>query len=74
MADGGEGTFEIVKNATPGSQVVDVGLVTGPDGSPTPSHYLALDDETALVELAVCSGITLMDPLNAMTATTTGTW
>jgi glycerate 2-kinase len=72
MADGGEGTLDIVKNATPGSLVVDVGLVTGPDGSPTPSHYLALDDDTALVELAVCSGITLMDPLNAMAATTSG--
>lgn len=72
MADGGEGTLEIVKNATPGSRVVDVGLVTGPDGTPTPSHYLALDDQTALVELAVCSGITLMNPLNAMGATTVG--
>jgi glycerate 2-kinase len=72
MADGGEGTLEIVRNATPGSRVVDVGLVTGPDGTPTPSHYLALDDQTALVELAVCSGITLMNPLNAMGATTVG--
>ena len=72
MADGGEGTLEIVKDATPGSQVVEVGQVTGPDGAPVTSHYLALDEETALVELAVCSGITLMDPLNAMTATTTG--
>jgi glycerate 2-kinase len=72
MADGGEGTLDIVKNATPGSRVVDVGHVTGPDGTPTPSHYLALDDDTALVELAVCSGITLMDPLNPMAATTTG--
>jgi len=72
MADGGEGTLEIVKNATPGSRVVEVGLVTGPDGTPTPSHYLALDDTTALVELAVCSGITLVTPLNAMAATTAG--
>lgn len=72
MADGGEGTLDIVKEATPGSRVVEVGLVTGPDGTPVPSHYLALDDETALVELAVCSGITLMDPLNALAATTVG--
>ena len=72
MADGGEGTLEVVKNVTPGSQVVNVGLVTGPDGTPTPSHYLALDQEAALVELAVCSGITLMNPLKAMTATTAG--
>ena len=72
MADGGEGTLEIVKNATRGSRVIEVGLVTGPDGTPTPSHYLALDDQTALVELAVCSGITLMSPLNALSATTRG--
>jgi len=72
MADGGEGTLDIVKNTTLDSTVVNVGLVTGPDGKPTPSHYLALDDTTALVELAVCSGITLMNPLNAMAATTTG--
>ena len=72
MADGGEGTLDIVKSATPGSQVVDVGQVTGPHGTPTPSHYLALDQDTALVELAVCSGITLMSPLNAMAATTRG--
>jgi glycerate kinase len=72
MADGGEGTLDIVKNTTPDSRVVDVGLVTGPDGKPTPSHYLALDETTALVELAVCSGITLMNPLRAMAATTTG--
>lgn len=72
LADGGEGTLDIVKNATPESQVVDLGHVTGPDGRPTPSHYLALGDDTALVELAVCSGITLMNPLNAMAATSTG--
>jgi glycerate kinase len=72
MADGGEGTLDIVKNATPGSRVVDIGWVTGPDGTPTPSHYLALDEDTALVELAVSSGITLMTPLNAMAATSRG--
>jgi glycerate kinase len=72
MADGGEGTLDIVKNATPGSRVVDVGRVVGPDGTATPSHYLALDDVTAVVELAVSSGITLMSPLNAMAATSVG--
>ncbi len=72
MADGGEGTLDIVKSATPGSRVVEVGVVNGPDGKPTPSHYLALDSKTALVELAVSAGITLMNPLNALTATTRG--
>lgn len=72
MADGGEGTLDIVHQATPGSEVVSIGLVTGPGGHPTPGHYLKLDDRHALVELAVSSGITLMDPLDALGATSMG--
>lgn len=72
MADGGEGTLDIVREASPGSSIVNVGDVTGPDGNPTPSHYLAMDDSTALVELAVSSGIPLMNPLDALGATTRG--
>jgi glycerate kinase len=72
MADGGEGTLDIVHAASPGSTIVPVGNVTGPDGSPTPSHYAALPNDTALVELATGSGITLMNPLDAWGATTAG--
>lgn len=72
MADGGEGTLDIVHQATPGSEIVSVGPVTGPDGRPTPGHYLKLDGHHALIELAVSSGITLMDPLDALGATTCG--
>ena len=72
MADGGEGTLEIVHDATPGSEIIPIGMVTGPDGRPTPSHYLKLDGTTALVELAVSSGITLMKELDPLGATTRG--
>lgn len=72
MADGGEGTLEIVHDATPGSEIIPIGMVTGPDGRSTPSHYLKLDDTTALVELAVSSGITLMKELDPLGATTKG--
>ena len=72
MADGGEGTLEIVHDATPGSKIIPIGMVTGPDGRPTPSHYLKLDDTTALVELAVSSGITHMKKLDPLGATTRG--
>jgi glycerate 2-kinase len=72
MADGGEGTLDILHQATPASRVISVGDVTGPDGRPQPSHFLALDDTTAVVELAVASGITQMDSLDALGATTRG--
>lgn len=72
MADGGEGTLDIVYRATPGSALISVGDVTGPDGRPEPAHFLALDDDTALVELAVSSGITQMAALDAVGATTRG--
>ena len=72
MADGGEGTLDIVSRFLPASKKVSVGLVTGPDSRPTPSHYLAIDDSTALIELAVSSGITLMGELDPLGATTRG--
>ena len=72
MADGGEGSLDILHLATPLSRVISVGDVTGPDGRPQPSHFLALDDTTAVVELAVASGITQMETLDALGATTRG--
>jgi glycerate kinase len=72
MADGGEGTLDILHQTTPASRVISVGDVTGPDGRPQPSHFLALDDTTVVVELAVASGITQMESLDALGATTRG--
>jgi glycerate 2-kinase len=72
MADGGEGTLDIVHRCLPASKKVPVGSVTGPDGRPTPSHYLETDPTTALIELAVSSGITLMGRPEPFHATTRG--
>ncbi len=72
MADGGEGTLDIVHHTSPGSTIVPVGKVSGPGGSLIASHYAVLPNDTALVELAVSSGITLMNPLDAWGATTAG--
>ena len=72
QADGGEGTLDAIAAATPGAMVREAGLVTGPHGAPVPAHWLELPDGTAVVELAVSSGLTLMPELDARGATTRG--
>lgn len=72
QADGGEGTLDAIAAATPGARIRDAGSVTGPHGRPVPAHWLELPDGTAVVELAVSSGLTLMDELDALGATTRG--
>jgi len=70
QADGGEGTLAVVASAVPGSEFRSAGDVIGPDRRPTPAHWLALPDGTAVVELAQSSGLPLMaapDPLGATT-------
>lgn len=71
LADGGEGTMEVLVAAT-GGRTVPV-RVTGPLGEPVPAHYGVLGDEkTVVVELAAASGLNLVpperrDPLRAST-------
>ena len=72
QADGGEGTIAAIAAATPGASVRDAGFVTGPDGRPVRAHWLALPDGTAVVELAVSSGLPLMAALDAQGSTTRG--
>ena len=72
QADGGEGTIAALDAATPGAELRDAGDVTGPDGRPVRAHWLALPDGTAVVELAVSSGLPLMARLDALGATTRG--
>jgi glycerate kinase len=70
QADGGEGTLAAIAAALPGALLRDAGEVTGPDGRPTQGHWLALQDGTAVVELAQACGLPLMatpDPLGATT-------
>jgi glycerate kinase len=70
QADGGEGTLSAITSAVPAARLMDVGPVTGPDGRPVEGHWLWLADGTAVVELALSSGLPLMaapDPLGAST-------
>jgi len=70
QADGGEGTLDAIATAVPASRLRDAGPVSGPDGRPVEGHWLQLPDGTAVVELALSSGLPLMsrpDPLGAST-------
>lgn len=73
MADGGDGTLEVML-AQPGAQrrVIEV---QGPLGQPVRAAYGILPDgETALVEMALASGLALVSHnLNPMVASTYGT-
>ncbi|WP_242492452.1 glycerate kinase, partial [Agromyces binzhouensis] len=71
MADGGEGTLDAFEAAVAGSERVPV-TVQGPDDRPVDAAWLRLPDGSALVELALTSGITLLDPLRPFDAHTIG--
>lgn len=69
LADGGEGTAEVLAVAHRGARWVAC-EVTGPDGRPHEATWLQLPDGTAVVELAAASGLPLLarpDPLGAQT-------
>ena len=75
MADGGEGTLDAVAAATAGSTRMPV-AVTGPHGHPVSAEWLLLEQpdgtRTGLVELALCSGLELLDELAPDSAHTLG--
>ncbi|MFC9919957.1 glycerate kinase [Agromyces binzhouensis] len=71
MADGGEGTLDAFAAAVAGSERVPV-TVQGPDDRPVDAAWLRLPDGSALVELALTSGVTLLDPLRPFDAHTIG--
>lgn len=72
QADGGEGTLDAIEAAVPDAVRHDAGLVTGPDGRPTPGTWLELPGQVGVVELAQCSGLPLMNTLDPLGATTRG--
>lgn len=72
QADGGEGTIEAIEFACKAAVRHNVGPVTGPDGRPTPGWWLELPGRVAVVELAQCSGLPLMQIPDPMGATTRG--
>jgi glycerate kinase len=74
IADGGEGTAKALVAAT-GGIIRDI-TVTGPLGDPVPAYYGVLGDgETAVVEMAVASGLPLVpaEKRNPLITTTYGT-
>ena len=72
QADGGEGTLDAIAFAVPGSRRCPVGPVTGPDGRSVDGYWLSLPDGTAVVELALSSGLPLMQSLDPLGATSHG--
>lgn len=72
QADGGEGSLDALEAATPGNERVPVGPVTGPDGRPVPGEWLSLPDGTAVIEMALVSGLPLMAAPDALGATSRG--
>lgn len=69
MSDGGEGMVEAYLKLLGGEK--RFALVTGPDGRPVNCPYGILPDGTAVMEMAGCAGLPLMegrlDPLHATT-------
>lgn len=73
MADGGEGTIDVVEAAIPGARR-EVVEVVGPQGLPTQGAWLALPDGRALVEAAQACGLSRLRPQdrNPLLATSYG--
>ncbi|GGE98056.1 glycerate kinase [Mycetocola zhadangensis] len=71
LADGGEGTLDAFEIAVPGAERVPV-TVHGPDGRAVNASWIRLPDNSAVVELAETSGITLLSPLLPVDAHTIG--
>lgn len=72
VADGGEGTLEAIVDAASGSYA-DM-TATGPLDNPVNARYGLIDKgETAVIEMARASGITLAKPLDPLYATSRGT-
>ena len=71
LADGGEGTVEALVEGMNGTY--EYVTVTAPMGSHVKARYGILPDQTAVMEMAEASGITLVkEPLNPWKAASTG--
>lgn len=71
IGDGGEGTMEAIKDSLNG-EIINI-RVSGPLGNKIDSQY-AICDDTAVIEMARCAGITLLkkEELNPLYTTTYG--
>jgi glycerate kinase len=72
VADGGDGTLDALLPQLGGELIAKT--VTGPTGAPVKTGFGLIEDGgTAIVEMAMASGLALMDELDAWGATTYGT-
>jgi len=73
LADGGEGTLDVIAATRGGAR--RTARVTGPLGDPADAEWLMLGDGTAVVEMARASGHALVDPerRDPLEASTRGT-
>ncbi len=72
IADGGEGTIDAFLLAV-GGEKQEV-IITGPNWQKITSHFAILSDgETAVIEMALASGLILANPPNPWDTTTYGT-
>lgn len=71
LADGGEGTLEALVEGLNG--VYRSEDVTGPDGKKVTARYGIVHGDTAIIEMAQASGLTLVKENDILTATTYGT-
>jgi len=71
LADGGEGTLDVLAAAVPGARWHRA-RVTGPGGAPVTSRWLELPGGTSVTELARSSGLPLLARPDPMGAQTTG--
>ena len=71
LADGGEGTLDALGHGLP-EECLRTATVSGPDGKPVQARWLLRPDGTAVVELASAAGLSLLDELDPMGATTRG--
>jgi glycerate 2-kinase len=67
LADGGEGTLEMLAAADPGSRWHHV-RVNGPGTARVPAAWLEMDGNVAVVELATAAGLTLLSEPSPLTA------
>ncbi|MBI9113868.1 glycerate kinase [Sanguibacter suaedae] len=72
LADGGEGTLDVIARSVPGATYHDVPGCTGPDGRTVTGRWLALPDGTAVVDLAQVVGLPRMERPDALGASTRG--
>ncbi|WP_213455074.1 glycerate kinase [Rhizomonospora bruguierae] len=71
LADGGEGTLDVVERLVPGARRVSL-TVAGPLGDPRGTSALLLPDGTAVVEIAASSGLPLLTRASPLQATSRG--